>query len=187
VDCLHRISGRPVPPRLERQRAQLQDAMLDCHFTLGQARVAIGADPDLLHGLAALVTGMGGEVAAAVAPARASVLERVAAAQVKIGDLHDLEVLARENRAEVLLGNSHASATARRLGLPMLHVGFPQYDLVGGYQRTWIGYRGSRQALFDLTNLLSHHHDGVAPYRSIYRQEADDGAGTAAAHGEVMR
>jgi nitrogenase molybdenum-iron protein NifN len=173
VDCLHRISGRPVPPRLERQRAQLQDAMLDCHFTLGQARVAIGADPDLLHSLTDLVTGMGAEVVAAVAPARAAVLARVAAAQVKIGDLHDLESLARDGGAEVVLGNSHATETAQRLSIPMLHVGFPQYDLVGGYQRTWIGYRGSRQALFDLTNLLSHHHGGVPPYRSIYREEPE--------------
>jgi len=47
---------------------------------------------------------------------------------------------------------------------------------VGGYQRRWIGYRGSRQALFDLTNLLSRHHDGVARYRSIYREEAEYGA-----------
>jgi nitrogenase molybdenum-iron protein NifN len=173
VDCLHRISGRPVPPRLERQRAQLQDAMLDCHFTLGQARVAIGADPDLLHGLADLVTGMGAEVVAAVVPDRAAVLARVPAAQVKIGDLHDLEGLARDGRAEVLLGNSHATETVQRLGIPMLHVGFPQYDLMGGYQRAWIGYRGSRQALFDLTNLLARHHEGVPPYRSIYRDEPE--------------
>ncbi|MGB5062406.1 MAG: nitrogenase iron-molybdenum cofactor biosynthesis protein NifN, partial [Candidatus Competibacter sp.] len=35
------IAGCRVPARLERQRAQLQDAMLDTHFLLGQARLAI--------------------------------------------------------------------------------------------------------------------------------------------------
>ncbi|MBN2702269.1 MAG: nitrogenase iron-molybdenum cofactor biosynthesis protein NifN, partial [Methylothermaceae bacterium] len=79
VSTLTEVSGNPVPRQLTRQRAQLQDAMLDTHFMLGQARVAVAADPDLLHGFAELLTGMGAEVAAAVAPSRMSVLGRVAA------------------------------------------------------------------------------------------------------------
>ncbi|MGB5603843.1 MAG: nitrogenase iron-molybdenum cofactor biosynthesis protein NifN, partial [Gammaproteobacteria bacterium] len=48
VSALSEISGQPVPEKLERGRAQLQDAMLDTHFMLGLTRVAIAADPDLL-------------------------------------------------------------------------------------------------------------------------------------------
>jgi nitrogenase molybdenum-iron protein NifN len=46
--------------------------------------------------------------------------------------------------------------------------------LVGGYQRVWIGYRGSRQAMFDLANLLlaNHHHHEIKPYRSALAQGA---------------
>ena len=59
--------------------------------------------------------------------------------------------------------------TAERLGIPLLRAGFPQYDWVGGYARTWVGYRGARQALFDIANLfLGNHHDTPA-HRSIYR------------------
>jgi nitrogenase molybdenum-iron protein NifN len=46
VATLAQVAGRPVPERLERQRAQLQDAMLDCHFSLGQTRFALAADAD---------------------------------------------------------------------------------------------------------------------------------------------
>ena len=56
VAALAEISGKPVPEKIERQRAQLQDAMVDSHFMLGFARVAIAADPDLLYGFARLVT-----------------------------------------------------------------------------------------------------------------------------------
>jgi nitrogenase molybdenum-iron protein alpha/beta subunit len=35
---LSEISGRPAPARIERQRAQLLDAMVDCHFKLSAAR-----------------------------------------------------------------------------------------------------------------------------------------------------
>jgi hypothetical protein len=34
-----------------------------------------------------------------------------------------------------VISNSHAAETAGRLGVPLLRAGFPQYDLIGGYQR----------------------------------------------------
>lgn len=177
VAALAGISGKPVPEKIERQRAQLQDAMVDCHFMLGFARVAIAADPDLLFGFAQLLAGMGCEVVAAVAPARANILQSVCAAQVGIGDLEDLENAARSNGAQLVISNSHAVEAARRLSVPLLRAGFPQYDLIGGYQRLWIGYRGTRQTLFDLANLLVEHgsHE-VAPYISVYSQREEDNA-----------
>jgi nitrogenase molybdenum-iron protein NifN len=177
VSALAEISGKPVPEKIERQRAQLQDAMVDSHFMLGFARIAIAADPDLLYGFSKLVTEMGCEVVAAVAPARASILQNVVAVQVSIGDLEDLEIAAKKNSAQLIISNSHAVETARRLGIPLLRAGFPQYDLIGGYQRLWIGYRGARQALFDLANMMVEHgHQETQPYVSIYSQRTGDAA-----------
>ncbi len=172
VATLADISGKPVPEKIERQRAQLQDAMVDSHFMLGFARVAIAADPDLLYGMARLVTEMGCEVVAAVAPARANILSDVAAAQVAIGDLEDLEIAAKCHGAQLVISNSHAKESARRLGVPLLRAGFPQYDLIGGYQRLWVGYKGTRQALFDLANLVVEHHGQheAAPFVSMYQR-----------------
>jgi nitrogenase molybdenum-iron protein NifN len=174
VHALAQISGQTVPEKLERQRAQLQDAMVDTHFMLGFARVAIAGDPDLLYGYARLVTDMGCEVTAAVAPSRAPVLDAVPAAQVKLGDLEDLEGAARENGVDLVICNSHAVETALRLGVPLLRAGFPQYDLIGGYQRLWVGYRGTRQTLFDLANILmSNGHHEIPAYHSIYNQPVE--------------
>lgn len=171
LSALQEISGKPVPAALERQRSQLQDAMLDTHFTLGQARVAIAENPDLLLAFSELLVSMGAEVVAAVAAAPAEQLNRTPAQAVKIGDLEDLEKIAKAKHAELLIGSSHAAATAQRLGIPLLRAGFPQYDLFGGYQRTWIGYRGIRQALFDMANLLqAQGRHEIKPYRSIYAQ-----------------
>ena len=175
VAALAEISGQPVPEKIERQRAQLQDAMVDTHFMLGFARIAIAAEPDLLYGLAGLVSGMGCAVTAAVAPAKSPVLEAVPTAEVKLGDLQDLEHAIQAHGADLILSNSHAADTARRLGLPLVRVGFPQYDLIGGYQKLWIGYRGTRQVLFDLANtLVQHGHPEVPAYRSIYADRHDE-------------
>ncbi|ADC61849.1 nitrogenase iron-molybdenum cofactor biosynthesis protein NifN [Allochromatium vinosum] len=172
---LSELAAAPVPPRIERQRQQLQDAMLDCHFMLGMARLAIAAEPDLLVGLTQMLAGVGGETVAAVSPINAPVLQQAQCTQVKIGDLEDLELAVRANRAEVVITNSHGVHTAERLGLPLLRAGFPQYDRVGGYTRTWIGYSGTRATIFDLANLILSLEKGeIHPYRSKLKSWPDE-------------
>jgi nitrogenase molybdenum-iron protein NifN len=174
VQTLADISGEPVPQKLERARAQCQDAMLDSHFMLGMTRVAIAGDGDLLNAFSHLLQGMGAQTVAAVAPSNAPALKSVAVDAVKLGDLEELEKLARANDAEIIISNSHAVESAQRLGLPLLRAGFPQYDLLGGYQKVWVGYQGTRQTLFDLANLLLSLERGeIHPYRSIYAQKPE--------------
>ncbi|KAB2925852.1 MAG: nitrogenase iron-molybdenum cofactor biosynthesis protein NifN [Dechloromonas sp.] len=176
TQALAEISGKPVPEKIERHRAQLQDAMVDSHFMIGFARVALAADPDLLGMQVRFLTGMGAEVVAAVSPHKHDSLAGLPIAQVIVGDLEDMEKAARAANAQLVMANSHAADTAHRLGLPLLRAGFPQYDHVGGYARTWVGYRGTRQALFDLANLMLGQHHELAPYRSIYWADDRDGA-----------
>ncbi len=177
TQALAEISGREVPAKVERQRAQLQDAMVDSHFMLGFARIALAADPDLLGMQVRFLSGMGAEVVAAVSPHRHESLAALPLAKVIVGDLEDMEVAARAGGAQLVIANSHAVDTARRLALPLLRAGFPQYDTMGGYARTWVGYRGSRQALFDIANLMLGQHHELEAYRSFYWSDDRDGVG----------
>jgi nitrogenase molybdenum-iron protein NifN len=150
--------------------------MLDTHFMLGQACVAIAADPDSLLAFTPLLKEMGAEIVTVVAPSYTPELEHIPVDTIKIGDLEDLENLAQAAQAQLLISNSHAVDSAKRLRIPLLRSGFPQFDLIGGYQKTWIGYKGTRQTLFDLANLmLTHHaqHERIKPYRSRYAQKHD--------------
>ena len=175
VQTLAELSGNPVPERLERSRAQLQDAMLDSHFMLGLSRFAIAADADLLVAFSEMLAGVGAQTVAAATPAAAPALAQVRCDRVRVGDLEDLEAEARDRMAEVLIGSSHAAPTASRLGIPLLRAGFPQYDRVGGYQRTWIGYQGTRATLFDLANILLVLERGeIHPSRSRLSPRPDE-------------
>jgi len=172
ISALAEISGNDVPERIERQRSQLQDAMLDTHFMLGQLRIAIAADADLLNAFVDQVQEMGAEVVAAVTSCNVPLLARIPVASIKIGDLEDMELIGKANKVQLVIGNSHAVDTAERLGTPILRAGFPLYDIIGGYQKTWIGYRGSRQTLFDLANLvINYSHEEIPVYHSIYGQK----------------
>ena len=162
------ISGRPVPDALERQRAQLLDALVDAHFVLGTARVALAADPDHLAMLCRFLVGVGVQVVTAVASARAELLARLPVETVVVGDLEDLEQGARQGGARVLISNSHGLGVAERLGVPLLRAGFPQYDWYGAHTREWVGYRGSRSSLFELANLSAQAREALQPHRSVY-------------------
>lgn len=168
VRLLQKISGRMAPPRLRRQRSQLQDAMLDGHFSFGRTKVALAAEPDLLLALSTFLTDMGAEVVAAVSSMETAVLADVPASRVVIGDMDDLERGAAEGGAALLMTHSHGRMAAHRLGLPLFRVGFPMFDRLGAvYQRT-VGYKGSRDLIFAVGNLLMEHShdvetDGLGP------------------------
>ncbi len=171
TQALAEISGQPVPARIERQRAQLQDAMVDAHFMTGFASLALAGDPDLVSSFSRFLVGMGAEIAAAVVPVKSPVLETLPIDSVIVGDLEDLERAAAGSNIKLVIANSHAAPSAERLGVPLLRAGFPQYDWVGGYAHTWVGYRGARQALFDIANLILGQHHDITPYRSIFWQD----------------
>jgi len=156
-------TGRPVPASVRRWRSRLADSLLDAHFVLGGARVALAMEPDQLYGIASLLRDVGAEIVTAVSPQAAPVLDRVPCDEVVVGDLNDLEERAAEAGAELVLASSHARALARRIGAAHLVLGFPVYDRLGAALRGTAGYRGSLHLLVDAANRLLDHHDHAEP------------------------
>ena len=155
VALLTKVSGRAAPARLRRQRSQLVDAMLDGHFYFGGKRIAIAADPDLLTGLAGFFTSMGADVVTAIAStANSPLLAAVPTARVVVGDLQDLEDSAAATQADLLVTHSHGRQASERLDIPLLRVGFPIFDRLGAMHRCTVGYRGTRNLIFEVANIV---------------------------------
>jgi len=156
---LSEISGRPVPLKYRRLRGQLADAMLDAHFLLGGRKLAIGAEPDLLFDLSSMLHEMGAKVTAAVTTTQSPVLERIEAEEVLIGDLEDLETMARDRGCNLLISHSHGRQAAERLKIPFYRAGFPMFDRLGAGHQLLVGYRGTRDLIFDIANLIIADHE----------------------------
>ena len=170
-------SGRPVPTKYRRQRSQLVDAMLDGHFYTGGCKVAIGAEPDLLHGVGQFLSELGCELAAAVTTTDSPLLEQLPIKEVLIGDLEDLE--ARAAGCDLLITHAHGRQMAERLAIPFLRMGLPIFDRLGAAHRLALGYRGSRDFIFEVANaLIAHGHD---PHPDDWRASDAPEAGAAAA------
>ncbi|UWU76127.1 nitrogenase iron-molybdenum cofactor biosynthesis protein NifN [Bradyrhizobium huanghuaihaiense] len=167
------ISGRPIPLKYRRQRGQLADAMLDAHFHLGGRKVAIGAEPDLLLDLSCMLHDMGAQVTAAVTTTQSGVIERIKTKEVLIGDLEDLEALAKTKHCDLLITHSHGRQAAARLKVPFHRAGFPMFDRLGAGHQLSVGYRGTRNLIFDIANLvIAHREENDRPTPDRWRTAA---------------
>jgi nitrogenase molybdenum-iron protein NifN len=170
LSLLSRISGRPVPDKFRRQRSQLLDAMLDGHFSFGGKRIAIGAEPDLLYAISTFLAEMGCTIAAAVTTTQSSILAQIPAEEVVIGDLEDLE-----NRAagcDLLVTHSHGRQMAERLAIPFFRYGLPIFDRLGAAHKLSVGYRGTRNLIFEIGNIfMAEVHE---PTPDSWRPRHDD-------------
>ncbi|VVM08563.1 nitrogenase molybdenum-iron protein beta chain [Methylacidimicrobium cyclopophantes] len=166
LHLLSELSGRPVPSIYRQQRSQLVDAMLDSHFFLGGVKVAVGAEPDLLQNVGHWLAEVGCELKAAVSTTESIVLADLPVERVQIGDLEDLE---REALGcQLLLTHSHGRQMAARLRIPFYRIGLPIFDRLGAAHEVLVGYRGSRQFLFAVANLLiaaREEEEGVSFHR----------------------
>ena len=170
--ALATIADVAVPARFGAKRDQLTDAMVDCQFQFGGAKVGVAGDSDLVGALTEFFVGMGSTVVAAVASARAPRLADLPIESVIVGDLEDFENLVSAAEADLIVANSHGAEIARRTSAAHLRAGFPVYDSYGAHADSWIGYCGTRRLIFTAANLLAGHYQELRPYVSRYRQEA---------------
>ncbi len=154
-------SQKPVPPRYRRQRSQVQDALLDCHFFFGGKRIALALEADLLWGWVDWLLEMGCQIQAAISPTPDPHLTTLPIEVVRVGDLGDLEELAPG--ADLLVGNSHVARLGQRLGIPVQRLGIPIFDRLGASHLCQVGYRGTLSQLFAVGNLLMEQEETHHP------------------------
>lgn len=138
------------PPAVARWRQRLQDAMLDSHFSLGQTRFLVAAEPDQLAGICETLHDAGGTVALAIAPVDSPQLEKIKAGKVIVGDLEEAEQAA--GHYDVIIGNSHCEALAHRHGKGLVLRGFPNWEQVGNALKNDVLYEGGCYLLFEAAN-----------------------------------
>lgn len=142
------FSGPPLA--VARWRQRLQDAMLDSHFSLGQSRFLVAAEPDQLAGICQVLHDAGGRVTVAISTVDSPQLDKIQAARVLVGDLEDAELLAEEY--DVIVGNCHCEALAHRLHKGLLVRGFPNWEQVGNALKNDVLYEGGCYLLFEAAN-----------------------------------
>ena len=85
---------------------------------------------------------------------------------------------ARETGCDLLVTHSHGRQAAARLKIPFHRIGIPMFDRLGAGHKLSVGYRGARDLIFQVANLLiadrEENHE-VTP-ESWRNPWGDDGA-----------
>ncbi len=162
---LTELSGREIPAQHAAARGRLVDSMVDGHkYVFGKKAVVFGEE-DLVVGLTGLLAEIGvkpvlcasGGKSGRMAEGIATAIEGLDCPMPIVKedvDFFDIETLAKELEVDLVVGHSKGYAFARQENLPLVRVGFPIHDRIGGQRILHLGYHGA-QALFDLiTNTL---------------------------------
>jgi len=157
--ALENISGMPAPEKHQEERGRLLDAYIDGHKYVSGLKAAVYGEEDLVVGMASFLSEIGiapvlcasGGQSGHLKTALSDVLTDISPDEICIRDNMDfmeIEELARDLKPDFLIGNSKGYSVSRKIGVPLVRVGFPIHDRIGGQRIFHVGYRGAQQ-LFD--------------------------------------
>jgi nitrogenase molybdenum-iron protein beta chain len=73
----------------------------------------------------------------------------------------------KNDRPDLILGNTYAKYIARDEDIPLVRMGFPIYDRVGHQYFPLVGYRGALRLLEKILDTLLERQDRDAPEESF--------------------
>jgi len=161
---LEKISGRPIPPELTAERGRLVDSYIDAHKYVFDKRAVIYGEADLVVALAGfcveigvkpVLCATGGRAGSLIGPIKDMLSGRNDECIIREEiDFEDIADVAEQAAPDVLIGNSKGFKLSQRLGVPLLRVGLPIHDRLGGARLMNLSYRGTQQLFDRLVNTL---------------------------------
>ncbi len=169
LQTLKRITGKPIPPSLVKERGIAVDALTDlAHMFLAEKKVAIYGNPDLVIGLAQfcidlemkpMLLLLGDDNPFYVDDPRIKELRENVDWDMDIVTNADLWVM--EDRIknaglelDLILGHSKGRFSSIDHNIPMVRVGFPTYDRAGMFRHPVVGYAGATWLAEEMANAL---------------------------------
>jgi nitrogenase molybdenum-iron protein NifN len=165
-----------MPNAFEEQRGRLVDAYVDAHkYVFGKKAVVYG-ERDLVTGIAAMLAEVGMTPVLCATGASAGHLQRQLAtlpfadriAVCEDVDFAEIERRTEQLHADLIVGSSKGYGLARKLGIPLVRVGFPVHDRVDGPRLLHLGYGGAQQLFDRLVNSLIEASQDASPIGYSY-------------------
>jgi nitrogenase molybdenum-iron protein NifN len=165
MEALSKAAGVAVPNTYRSARGRLVDAMVDGHKYIFGKRAIIYGEEDLVVGLTSFLAEIGvkpvlcasGGKSGKFSKSIEKVLDGLNCEMPEVHenvDFFDIQERAEELDIDMLVGNSKGYSFARKAGIPLIRVGFPIHDRVGGQRLLHIGYHGAQQLFDTITNTM---------------------------------
>jgi nitrogenase molybdenum-iron protein beta chain len=177
-----RMTGKPIPTELAKERGRLVDAMADSSAHIHGKKFALYGDPDLCLGLAGFLMELGGEPTHILATNGGKAWEaRVQAlldsspfgqnCHIYAGkDLWHMRSLLFTEPVDFLIGNTYAKYLERDTGTPLIRIGFPIFDRHHHHRYPVWGYQGGLNTLVWILDRIFEEIDRntIVPAKTDY-------------------
>lgn len=175
---LEEISGCKSPEKHVLERGRLIDSFVDSHKYIFGCKAVVYGEEDLVVGLTSFLAEMGVQPVLCASGGKSKKLNKEITAVtkglvdlpiVRDGvDFYDIGEEVAELKPDLLIGHSKGYSLAKKYGIPLMRVGFPIHDRIGGQRVLHLGYRGAQALLDDLVNLVIEKKQNDSPVGYSY-------------------
>ena len=166
IKTLAELSGKQPPQSLLQERGRLLDGMVDSHKYNFDGRSVIFGEPELVYALTAaciengifpavIASGSGQSLEPLLTPLLRR--QHLTAAILSGADFAAIRAKCVEAEVNIAIGPSEGRCLTEREGIPLVRIGFPIHDRVGGQRLLSVGYSGTALFLDRVTNTLLEH------------------------------
>lgn len=178
-DVLSNLSGRPVPEKYAEERSRLIDAYVDGHKYVFEARAVVYGEEDLVVGLASFLSEVGVVPVLCASGGKSGHLKAKLRLVIDGFDDKEVQVLegadfveigeaAKKAAPDFFMGNSKGYKIARELRKPLIRIGFPIHDRMGGARILHIGYKGAQHLFDTVSNTIIASRQDASPVGYTY-------------------
>ena len=167
IEALCQATGKVIPEAISAERGRLLDAMIDSHKYNFSGRSVIFGDCEMVYAVTALCAENGIFPVVVATGSKAERLDKAVRPLLQ-NSPHPVEILRETDfqvirvkstaaGANVAIGHSDGRYLTEKAGIPLIRLGFPILDRVGGQRLLSVGYVGTAMLLDRITNTLLEH------------------------------
>lgn len=164
LKLLKEITGNPIPKSIEMERGRLIDGMIDSHKYNFVGRCTIFGDPEMVYSVFTTCMENGIHPLLIATGSKTQKLKELIASEdnplndditiVDETDFSHILKLSEEKEVNIAIGPSDGKYLTEKGGIPLVRIGFPILDRVGGQRILSVGYTGTLNFLDRITNTL---------------------------------
>jgi len=172
-DILSKVSGKDTPIKYQMQRGRLLDSYADGHKYIFGKKVVVYGEEDLVLGLCSFLDEIGVEVILAASGANSGKLQKEIAKYcpehgktIKVindSDFEQINEACNTIKPDFLIGNSKGNYIANNFNVPLIRVGFPIHDRIGGQRISLLGYHGTQEIFDKVVNAMIEYKQNNSP------------------------
>ena len=175
---LEELSGKGIPEKYSVERLRLIDSYVDGHKYVFEKRAVVFGDEDFVLGVASFLLEIGIIPVLCATGSRTGTLSNFLPA---IASSYNKEVIACEGvdfeqiyekvqnlNIDFMIGNSKGYYIARKMGIPLIRIGFPIHDRMGAQRILHLGYRGAQQLFDRIVNTIIEKDQDISPVGYTY-------------------